>query len=236
MIRLFAFFILFFAGAAQASPLIADLSNYQITMDSSFNGTRMFVFGTRNDTGDVLVVIRGPKKNYMIRRKTEVAGLWINGERTKLFDTPDFYAIASSKPLAELSHDPIFRQLGIGRDQLFNSRDPRYKAFTDAFIAHQQARGLYREPATLNFMGETLFKTVIDFPDNIPPGMYNAEIYLIHDSAIVGTHTLPISVRKVGIDAFLYDYAHNNPFLYGITAVILALSAGWFAGRLFEKI
>jgi hypothetical protein len=43
-------------------------------------------------------------------------------------------------------------------------------------------------------------------------------------------------VRKVGIDAFLYDYAHRHPLFYGITAVILALSAGWFAGRLFEKI
>jgi len=227
---------------ATASPLLADLSNYQITMDSSFNGTRIFVFGTRNDNGDVVVVVRGPTKDYVVRRKKQVAGLWVNAERVKLYKIPDFYATVSTKPLAELSHSRAFKQLSIGNENLFStpfegSRLATYKEFTKAFIAHQQKRGLYRtQPAPLTFMGETLFKTVIEFPDNIPPGMYNAEIYLLADNAIVGTHVLPIEVRKVGIDAFLYNYAHHNPFLYGITAVVLALSAGWFAGRLFEKI
>lgn len=233
---------LLLAAPASAAPLIADLSNYQITMDSSFNGTRIFVFGTRNDNGDVVVALRGPTKNFVVRKKKEVGGIWVNADRVKLFNVPDFYAIASSKPLSELAHNQSFRQLAIGHDHLFKSpytgiQYSYYQQFTDAFIAHQQQRRLYKlEPATLTFMGETLFKTVIDFPDNIPPGIYNAEIYLLDDNRIVGSHVLPIEVEKVGIDAFLYDYAHQHPFLYGITAVVLALSAGWFAGRLFEKI
>jgi uncharacterized protein (TIGR02186 family) len=234
--------LLLAAPAAAAPPLIADLSNYQITMDSSFNGTRIFVFGTRNDSGDVLVVVRGPNKDYVVRKKKEIGGIWVNAERVKLFRIPDFYAIASSKPLSELAHTQAFKQLAIGHDNLFKTpytgkEYTFYKEFTDAYVAYQQKRHLYKiEPAKLTFMGETLFKTVIDFPDNIPPGMYNAEIYLLSDNTIVGTHILPIRVQKVGIDAFLYNYAHQNPFLYGITAVVLALSAGWFAGRLFEKI
>jgi uncharacterized protein (TIGR02186 family) len=131
--------------------------------------------------------------------------------------------------------------LAIGHNNLFTKpADPLkwalYDEFTQAFIAHQVAERLYgTTPANLSFMGETLFKTVIEFPDNIPPGKYNAEIYLLNNNTIVGTHMLPIVVKKIGLDGFLYDYAHNRPILYGITAVILALSAGWFAGRLFEK-
>lgn len=238
MIRLLTILTFFLASAAHAAPLIADLSNYQITMDSSFNGTRLFVFGARGAGGDVVVVVRGPNKDYIVRKKREVAGVWINAERVKLYNTPDFYAVASSKPLTEITHIPAFRALGIGREYLFSSRYEavKNKPFSDAFIDYQMKRGLYRVPAEITFMGETLFKTAIDFPDNIPPGMYNAEIYLLGDNAVIGTHTIPIGVHKVGIDAYLYNTAHNFPLLYGITAIVLALSAGWFAGRLFEKI
>lgn len=240
MIRwLFLLFIFTINAPASAAPLLADLSNYQITMDSSFNGTRLFVFGTRDEAGDVVVVIRGPAKNYVVRKKKEVAGLWVNAERVKLFGVPDFYAITGSKPITELGHEAIFRKLGIGQANALGSAMSTgpYKEFSDAFIAHQRKRHLYNTLYNpLTFMGETLFKTVIEFPDNIPPGIYDAEIYLLKDNAIVGTHIIPINVSKVGIDALLYDYAHKQPLLYGLAAVFLALSAGWFAGRLFEKI
>lgn len=231
-----------FPALALASPVVADLSNYSITMDSSFNGTRLFVFGARGDSGDVVVVVRGPLKKYIVRKKEEIAGIWVNKDRVKLFNIPDYYAIATAKPLDEINYPKIFTQLAIGHEALFNTpADPKQQAlqeeFTNAFIAHQQERKLYQiQPAKLSFMGETLFKTVIEFPDNIPPGKYNAEIYLLNEDRIVGTHVLPLTVGKVGLDAFLYNYAHHRPFLYGITAVIMALSAGWFAGRLFERI
>ena len=81
-----------------------------------------------------------------------------------------------------------------------------------------------------------LFKTTIEFPDNIPPGDYTAEIYLISNGDIIGMQSTPIRVVKSGLDAFVYNYAHTSPILYGITAVVLALFIGWFGGRLFEKI
>ncbi len=230
------------AAPAHAAPLIADLSNYRITMDSGFNGTRMFVFGSRNEPGDVVIVVRGPNKNYIVRKKREIGGIWVNAERMKLFRIPDFYALASSKPMAEMMHHAAFKQLSIGQEMLFGTsfdgkKLDTYREFTKAFVAYQQKRKLYRpDVSEFTFMGETLFKTVIEFPDNIPPGMYSAEIYLLDRDKIVGSHVLPIEVRKVGVDAFIYDYAHHHPFLYGISAVVLALSAGWFAGRLYEKI
>src|SRR5580698_5947823 len=61
---------------ALAAPLVADLSNYRIDIDSGFNGTRIFLFGARNDNGDIAVVIRGPQKDYIVRKKKEIAGLW----------------------------------------------------------------------------------------------------------------------------------------------------------------
>lgn len=232
--------LLFFSFSAGASPLVADLSNYRIAIDAGFNGTRMFLFGVRNDNGDIVVVVRGPKKNYMVRKKENYAGVWINHDRMKFYDIPDFYAIASSKPLAEIDKNGLFARLGIGEDNLLNSplaASPTEKVdeFATAFLNHQHLNLRYSiNPDNIGFMSETLFKTVIEFSDNIPPGEYSAEIYLISDGEVIGMQSTPISVVKSGLDAFIYNYAHNSPALYGLSAIILALCAGWLTGRLFE--
>jgi uncharacterized protein (TIGR02186 family) len=234
--------LLFFAASAIATPLVGDLSNYRINIDSGFNGTRIFLFGARNDSGDIVVVVRGPARDYIVRKKEQIAGIWVNRERMKFFGVPDFYAIATSKKLSDVAQGNLFRQLGIGQDNLLAPPpDPKslasYDSFAAAFLRRQHQRKLYMtEPGSLNFMAETLFKTVIEFPDNIPPGHYTAEIYLISDGEVAGMQAIPINVVKSGLGAFLYTAAHESPVLYGLAAVIMALAIGWIAGRLFEKI
>ncbi|MEQ1789940.1 MAG: TIGR02186 family protein, partial [Rickettsiales bacterium] len=234
------FSILTISASAQASPLVADLSNYHIAMDSSFNGTRMFLFGTRNDNGDIVVVVRGEKRNYIVRKKEKIAGMWVNHDRMKFYGVPNFYAIASSKPLSDIYQSVLFSKLGIGENNLFSppndiSKTEKFNEFSTAFLAFQRANRIYTtNKDNIGFIGETLFKTVIEFSDNIPPGKYTAEIYLISDGEVVGMQSTPIQVVKSGLDAFIYDYAHKSPALYGLSAIVLALSAGWFAGRLFE--
>ena len=209
-------------------------------MDAGFNGTRIFLFGVRNDNGDIVVVIRGPQKNYIVRKKEKIAGVWINRDRMKFYNVPNYYSVASSRPLSDISKIIKFAELGIGEENLLNnhsipSKSDKLNEFETAFLNHQHNKQLYYvNPDSIGFMGETLFKTVIEFSDSIPQGKYTAEIYLINDGEIIGMQSTPISVVKSGLDAFIYNYAHNSPVLYGLSAIILALSIGWLAGRLFE--
>jgi uncharacterized protein (TIGR02186 family) len=226
---------------AAATPLVADLSQYRIEMDASFNGTRLFLFGVRNDSGDVVVVVRGPERDFMVRKKEPVAGIWVNSGRMKFFGVPDFYAVASSRPLEEIGQPQLLGLLGIGEPTLFSppsdpARMATFNEYSQAFLRAQEKRKLYRAiPAELDFMAETLFKTTITFPDTIPPGEYTAEIYLLDEGGIKGMQSTPIVVTKTGLDAFLYRFAHQSPTLYGLCAVAMALAAGWFAGRLFSR-
>jgi outer membrane receptor protein involved in Fe transport len=76
-----------------------------------------------------------------------------------------------------------------------------------AFLDHHAAKKLYvSNPESIKFMGETLFKTVIDFSDTIPSGTYTAEIYLLSDGEVVGMQSTPITVEKSGLDAFVYNF------------------------------
>ncbi len=234
--------LLGFTAPAAATPLVADLSVYHIDIDAGFTGAQIFLFGARNDNGDIVVVVRGPEKNFTIRKKERIAGVWMNTDHMTFRNLPDFYALASSKSLDQIKRGALFQQLGIGTDALLHPpEDPAAQAqftmFSDALMRYQTERRLYpQNVGTIQFMGETLFKTQIEFPDTIPKGDYTAEIYLISDGQVVGMQSTPIHVAKSGFDAFVSNYAHENPLLYGISAVVIALCAGWGAGRLFERI
>jgi uncharacterized protein (TIGR02186 family) len=226
---------------AKAAPIVGDISNYHIEIDTSFNGTRLFLFGARNDNGDVVIVIRGPGKNYIVRKKEEKGGLWVNTKRMKFFNIPSVYAIASSKPFEEIRESGFMQLLGIGEDNLLiPPANPEklalFDEFSKAFFDHQRIYKLYaKEEGPVQFMGETLFKTTIDFPDGIPSGKYVTEIYLISEGEITGMQAMPINVVKTGLDAFIYNAAHQHPALYGLGAIFIALAAGWIASRIFQK-
>ncbi len=220
---------------AQAVPITSDLSSHHVEIHSRFTGTQILLFGARNDPGDIIVIFRGPEKDFVMRKKERVAGIWVNRQEETFEHIPNFYAIASNRPLEDIQEYLLFDTLDIIdlSDDTTNATSD-FKHNLERILSEQQ---LYREQvADVEFMGETLFKTVVDFPDNMPRGTYTAEVYLFSDGALSGMQTIPIQVFKTGFDAFLYDAANHHAFLYGACAIVIALSVGWFASWFFRKI
>jgi uncharacterized protein (TIGR02186 family) len=230
-----------FCTSVSAAPIVADLSNYRINIDARFIGTRLFLFGSRNENGDVVVVIRGPERKFTVRRKERVLGIWINRKYVSFAPAPDFYAVASSRPLDALTHSNLQQTLGIGEDTLLEvervaSRKLDVDEFKNALLDYQKRRRLYRDASKLQFMGDSLFKATFEFPDTISRGDYTAEIYLLQNDQLIGMQSIPITVRKTGFDGAVSSLARDAPWLYGIIAISLALGSGWLANRLFQKV
>lgn len=232
---------LFFSGIAGAKPLIADLSLRTIEIDSGFTGTEILLFGARNDAGDVVVVIRGPKLSYVVRKKARMAGIWVNTEQVTFKGVEGFYNVAASRPLEGIKNDYLLSALGIGLEHLelvpvssdADDKDP----FTAAFIAKQHKDRLYLPTVgEVSFIGDTLFRTIINFPETIPRGTYSAEVYLFSDGQLRGVQSTPLLVHKKGFDAFIFDLAYNHSVVYGVAAILLALAGGWLAGLVFRRV
>lgn len=249
MHRLLLFLLLQLLLPAQAfaKPLVADLSQYRIAIDSDFMGTKLILFGARQAAGDVVVVVRGPAKDYTLRKKGRVAGIWVNRTSLDFHAIPDYYAVASSKPLDDILPPRMQRMLQIGIPNLPYLRLEEIAAqkldmeealaFRDAFITERANKRLYNDNAhQVSFMGDTLFKTVLPFPDTIPRGDYTAETYLIYDGEVVGMQSTPLNVAKTGFDAAVFQLAHEYPAVYGLLAVLMAISAGWVAAAAFRKL
>ena len=217
----------------------ADFFPRSVDIDHDFTGLEILMYGARTDVGRVVVMLRGPEHDYIVRRKERVAGVWVNKESVIFHNVPSLYHMASTSDLKEIRNDRLLDALDIGLANI-----PFYpeghdlaevEAFKQAIISHKQAQGLYStEIEDIDFWSETLFRTWLTIPKNISGGTYSAEAYLFSDVLSASQYT-PIHAKKTGFAAFMFDLAHHYSFLYGLMAVAMALICGWVASSLFGR-
>ncbi len=230
------------AGPLRAAPLVADLSKHLVAITTGFAGTDVLLFGAVDEPGDVVVIVWGPPEEVVMHRKSRIAGIWINTAQMTFERVPSFYSVASSRALDEIASDLVLSRLEMGVERL-NLPLPHAKAsanvarnWRDALIRNKQGQGHYaREVGQVIFLGESLFRTLVEFPANVPTGTYQIEVYLLRDGRVVSAQTTPLIVGKIGLEAEVYDFAHNYSAFYGLIAILVALVAGWLAHVAFRR-
>jgi uncharacterized protein (TIGR02186 family) len=233
--------ILFWTASARAEALVADLTSHLIAITTGFTGASVVLFGATDRPGDVAVVVLGPDREMTVRRKRRIAGIWVNSQEVTFAGVPSFYFVAASRPLDEIvsTTTATLYRLGITNLELKaeNKASPEViDAFAAALIRTQQRAKLFpNSVAKVNFIGERLFRTTIEFPSNVPTGTYLVEVFLVRDKDVVGGQTTPLVVSKVGIDADVFGFAGRQPGLYGAIAVLTAMVAGWMASLPFRS-
>ncbi len=226
---------------AHAQPLLADLFKHRITIDSSFTGAEDLLYGTFDGEGDLIIVVRGPNERVVVRRKERVAGMWINRDKMEFAGVPADYAVAASQKLLDIVSPNYLKLHQIGLDALrieaLTSRPADEIApFREALIRNRVREGLYADgTGRVEFPGGRLFRTLLHFPANVPEGTYSAQIFLVRDGDEVGAETIPLFINKTGFQAEIHYRARNQPVLYGLSAIIVALAAGWAAALAFRK-
>jgi uncharacterized protein (TIGR02186 family) len=226
---------------ATATDLVADLSNHLVSITTGFTGAKILLFGATEGEGDVVVVVRGPNKPAVVRRKGRVAGIWVNQAEMKFDDVPGYYAIAANRPLAEFVPDRVLSRQEIGVHQLkLTSREPtsggEFEEFRQALIRSMQDIDLYgKEPARIVFLGNRLFRTDIQFPANAPVGAYTVAVYLVRDGDVVSAEITPLAISKVGFSAGVFEFARRHSLAYGVLAILIAAVAGWTASLVFRR-
>jgi len=228
-------------SAVHGNALIADLSSHLVAITTGFTGADVLLFGTTDGDGDIAVVIRGPAQDVVVRRKHQVAGIWVNGRSLTFGNVPAFYAVAATRDIDEIVPESARIRHQIGPRNL-QFREPRradteeIKEFRAALLRNKAAVGLYpQHQGVVSVLNGRLFRTPVTFPSNVPTGTYIVEVFLIQNGAVVSAQTTPLVVSKVGTEAEIYDFAHDFAALYGIVAILIALVAGWLAGVIFRK-
>ena len=229
------------ASAAHAQQVIADLSRHLVAITTGFAGAEVLLFGAVDGEGDVIVTVRGPESEVVVRRKSQVNGMWVNTQSVTFSAVPGYYAVAATKAIEEIVTPPVAEREQIGADRLRieperNIPPDTVALFRRALLRNMERDGLFQpRTATIRFLGQRLFRADIIFPANVPTGLYTVNVYLVRGGQVVSATTTPLSVSKIGLSAEIFDFAQNRGFSYGLIAIAFAGFAGWAASRLFQR-
>lgn len=238
-----------FSSQAFAEDLVSGLSQDQIQITSNYAGTDIVVFGAIESadesalsaTRDVVVVVRGPNTDFIVRRKVRVAGIWLNRDKIALYGMPAYYYVASTRPLSKVASTETLAQYQIGLTNLIpqreSTRSPRKgEPFRLAAIRMRERGRLYAEASTgVEFLGYSLFRVRVPVPASVATGEYTVQVYLFRDGTVVSAQSTPLFVDQIGLERRLFTFAHDRPFWYGLATVAMAILLGWASSFLFRR-
>ena len=237
-------------SAAGEPMLVPDVSQREVQIQYSFTGADLLLFGAiiypdgrpPKKPADILVVLKGPDQSIMMREKQKVAGIWINADSVRFRSAPSFYAIASSRPIANVVDDrtAAIYEMGVNKLQLSPSSlndNAELDRFQAGLIDLRERTGLFAEhQGTVEISQGVLYRARIPLPARVIVGDYTAETFLVQDGRVVAAAVRDITIRKSGFESFMAVAAEQWPFFYGLTAILLAVGMGWAAGALARRL
>lgn len=243
--------LLALTSPACAEQLIAALSSDNIGVTSSFTGTSLTLFSviqpdaqsvSRRGSYDAVVVVQGPARTHITQRKERFFGFWVNGASRAYVAAPIYYAALANRPFAEAVQDGVLSEEQIGLNEIRFTPIGRLRApddelaFREAFLDSKREQKLYVEDAkAVEFLAPIVFRARIPLPANVPIGEYNVNVLLMSDGAVVARAFARFVVEKEGFEASVYRSSREQPWIYGIGTIALALFMGWLAGAMFRR-
>ena len=235
--------------AADKPILVPDISSRQVQIRYSFTGAQLLLFGaivypggrSPSRPADIAVVLRGPVQPILVREKQKLAGIWMNADSNRFRSAPSFYAVASSRPIAELVDERTAAIYELGLDNLQLSPGggalpEKERRFEAGLLDLRRREGLYAESSHgVEISDRVLYRASITIPSQVPVGTYTAETFLVDRGRVLAAATREIQIDKSGFERFVALAARRHAFLYGLVAVLLSLGLGYGAGLLFRR-
>jgi uncharacterized protein (TIGR02186 family) len=233
----------------------ADISTRTLEVTTGFTGHEIIVFGSidnsqapkENFAGyyDVVVVVEGTPFPIVARRKSDVAGVWVNTSSVTFGSVPSYYAIASTRPIEEVAGPAVLERHAIGLHHIkmiptgaaaTGFKDYELAAFRSAVIRLKKQDDLYvLEPKGVEFVGRSLFRSTIALPANVPVGPLVARTYLFRNGEVVSAHIARVTLHRTGVEWVVHNFAFVHPMSYGIIAVLIAVGCGLIASTYFRR-
>ena len=237
------------AAPAAAETLVSTVSNPQVLITSSFDGATLSLFGSiepstpgTEATGpyNVIVVITGPLQDRVARIKTSNFGIWSNTDQVTFQHFPSFYAVMSSGRLDGIATPQVLTD-----NTILPEDQARITAQATGLKAERFSLELVRlmtreghfivKEDGVRFLSNTAYAVNLQLPSDVVNGRFLVRTLVLKDQQVVTERTESFSVRKSGFENYVYVASRQQPLLYGIVCVILALGTGWLAGVVFKR-
>ncbi|MEO0656166.1 MAG: TIGR02186 family protein [Pseudomonadota bacterium] len=241
---------LLFSLPAVAEEVVLGLSQKEVAITTQFDGSEILIFGAvkrevpvpEGPPLEVVITVAGPSEPVLVRRKERRFGIWVNTDAVEVDRAPSYYAVATSGLLREvLSHvEDLRHKISVPRairsvGAPMTIQDATQ--FTNALIRIRSEVGHYQlleDHVAVD--DQTLFRTSIELPAALTEGDYATRIFLTRGGKVISAYSTTIDVRKVGLERWLFSLSREQPLVYGLMSLAIAIAAGWLASAAFRLI
>lgn len=233
-----------------AQRLLPQLSELEISINSTFTGESLTLFGTiEADIGsnvevkgpfDIIILVQGSAVDRVVREKSRQAGIWLNTQQVTFKGAPSFFHVLSSRPIEDINSAESLIELGIDLTAQVQEIDGPSEqieiAYTNELKRLMQEAGTYGLSAhAVPFHSPTFYSAHLELPSDVPNGTYLATTFLFKDGTLLDRSASRFFVRTIGMEKFISNSARDFPLAYGIACVLLALFTGWLGGVAFRR-
>ena len=249
MKRLLLALLILAAVPASAETLVSTVSNPQVLITSSFDGATLSLFGSieADNAGEpatgpynVITIITGPLQDRVTRLKTNRLGIWSNTDDVLFRHFPSFYAVASSGKPDTIASPEVLTEFAVRPEDQARLTAEATGAKAERFgielvrLMTKENHFVLREDG-VRFLSTNAYAVNIALPSDVANGPFLVRTLVLKDGQVVADRSEGFSVRKSGFENFVFVMSRQQPLLYGIACVLLALGTGWLAGVVFRR-
>ena len=230
-------FLLILPTAALGVSLRLQPQN--VLISTFYDGTTVEVTGEVPRDSRALILVRGPGEDLHLKKKGKVGGLlWMNVGDVTFQHTPCVYMLYADSDLpASLDAEVGFAALKRAIDIVPAGEDKNF--LFGEFLKLKKSESLYAfHSKSVSYTPESddmrSFKAIITIPPRMRSGDYMVQAFEVKDGHVQDKTSETLRIKLTGFPSQLDRLAFDHSLLYGIIAVLVALTAGLIIGILFK--
>lgn len=226
-----------------------DLPPERVDISLTYNGKDIFFAGEAPREADIYIKVSGGSGDKIeLSEKGKVGVFWMTTRRAVVEGMPRLLLIYSTSDISalpkglqdELGIDEAYSQLRSearvmeeGEAKMEIKGEERER-FIEGLIRIKEGQGLYAVKEGAVDMRGDRYEAVLHIPPTASVGSEMVDVYIVKGGEILEYQRRALIIENAGIGGWLTEMAEESSLLYGLLAVMVALSAGLTVGVLFK--
>lgn len=243
--------LLCFLGAmvvAEPSPedslVKLSLDPAQIHVSTFYKGADIHVSANVGECDGAVLLLTAGEEEETLNRKGRVAGIWLNVAQVTVSHVPRIYILGTSDKLENICSPEAQKEFGLGEESLreqvqFTCEKPLTGSEFDEFLKLKVDNGTYNLNVKVDLVpagpGQKELSAMLPVPPTVPPGTYTVQLYCFKDGKPVERGSAQLSIVRVGLARVMASLADNDPAVYGVVAIVVAMIVGIGMGLIFSS-
>jgi len=237
----FMAFLLQATFSAAEDNLITQLDSDHVDITAHFTGEQILVFGAIANKGDVIIKVTSPAQSVAMSQKVQSGPIWLDSGNITVKNTPGIMYLLSSHPIVQIVAPQELKKYGLSLESGLESSALEgsthgMEDWRTAFLRLKQSKKYYKEfDNAVAVVGGRLFFSKLTLPAKLPLGEYKLDTYLVRDGKVTAHQYSKLEVRQVQSELWVSNFAHQSPWVYGVSFTLLAIAIGLGLGIMLRR-